>query len=62
MPGLDLHVINDPKEVRKVMIDDVKEFPKSHLLHELLNPLLEIVFLHKWSSLGKTKRTSTTII
>lgn len=40
MPGLDLHVINDPKEVKRIMVDDVKEFPKSDLLHELLNPLL----------------------
>lgn len=40
MPGLDLHVINDPKEVKRVMVDNVKDFPKSDLLHELLNPLL----------------------
>ena len=40
MPGLDLHVVNDPKEVRKIMVDEVREFPKSEMLHELLNPLL----------------------
>lgn len=40
MPGLDLHVVNDPKEVRRIMVDEVREFPKSELLHELLNPLL----------------------
>lgn len=40
MPGLDLHVINDPKEVKRVMVDEVRKFPKSELLHELLNPLL----------------------
>ena len=40
MPGLDLYVVNDPKEVRKIMVDEVREFPKSELLHELLNPLL----------------------
>jgi cytochrome P450 len=40
MPGLDLHVVNDPKEVRRILVDEVREFPKSELLHELLNPLL----------------------
>lgn len=40
MPGLDLHVVNDPKEVRKIMVDEVRDYPKSELLHELLKPLL----------------------
>jgi cytochrome P450 len=40
MPGLDLHVVNDPIEVRRIMVDEVREFPKSELLHELLSPLL----------------------
>lgn len=40
MPGLDLYVVNDPKEVKKIMVDKVREFPKSELLHELLKPLL----------------------
>lgn len=42
MPGFDLFVVNDPKEVRKIMIDNVKEFPKSNMLHELLKPLLGV--------------------
>jgi cytochrome P450 len=40
MPGLDLHVVNDPVEVKKIMVDEVRDFPKSELLHELLHPLL----------------------
>lgn len=40
MPGVDLHVINDPKLVHKVLVDDVKEFPKNELLGHLLEPLL----------------------
>lgn len=40
MPGLDLHVVNDPKEVRRMMVDEPREFPKSELLHQLLEPLL----------------------
>lgn len=40
MPNFDLYVINDPKEVKRIMIDEVKEFPKSAFLHELLSPLL----------------------
>lgn len=42
MPGFDLYVVNDPKEVRKIMVDEVRTFPKSQLLHELLEPLLGI--------------------
>ncbi|EAL7652361.1 cytochrome P450 [Campylobacter jejuni] len=40
MPNFDLYVINDTKEVKRMMVDDVREFPKSAFLHELLSPLL----------------------
>ncbi|HAA1523774.1 cytochrome [Campylobacter sp. BCW_6876] len=40
MPNFDLYVINDTKEVKRMMIDEVREFPKSAFLHELLSPLL----------------------
>ncbi|MBS4236267.1 cytochrome P450 [Campylobacter vulpis] len=40
MPNFDLYVINDTKEVKRMMVDEVKEFPKSELLHRLLSPLL----------------------
>lgn len=40
MPGLDLHIVNDPALVRRILVDDVRDFPKSDLLGELLNPLL----------------------
>lgn len=40
MPKFDLYVINDPKEVKRIMVDEVREFPKSAFLHELLSPLL----------------------
>ncbi|HEB9325110.1 TPA: cytochrome P450 [Campylobacter jejuni] len=40
MPNFDLYVINDTKEVKRMMVDEVKEFPKSVFLHELLSPLL----------------------
>ncbi|EFP2469550.1 cytochrome P450, partial [Campylobacter coli] len=36
----DLYVINDTKEVKRMMVDKVREFPKSAFLHELLSPLL----------------------
>ena len=29
MPGFDLYVVNDVKEVKRIMVDEVKEFPKS---------------------------------
>ena len=59
MPGLDLHVVNDPKEVRRIMVDEVREFPKSELLHELLNPLLgdSIFTTNDLTTLIKTKNT-----
>lgn len=40
MPNFDLYVINDTKEVKRIMVDEVREFPKSELLHRLLSPLL----------------------
>lgn len=40
MPNFDLYVINDTKEVNRMMVDEVREFPKSAFLHELLSPLL----------------------
>ncbi|TEY04491.1 cytochrome P450 [Campylobacter sp. US33a] len=40
MPNFDLYVVNDPKEVRRIMVDEVRDFPKSELLHRLLSPLL----------------------
>lgn len=40
MPNFDLYVINDTKKVKRMMVDEVREFPKSAFLHELLSPLL----------------------
>ncbi|ECR2210720.1 TPA: cytochrome P450 [Campylobacter jejuni] len=40
MPNFDLYVINDTKEVKRMMVDEVREFPKSAFLHELLSLLL----------------------
>ncbi|ELT5390851.1 cytochrome P450 [Campylobacter jejuni] len=40
MPNFDLYVINDTKEAKRMMVDEVREFPKSAFLHELLSPLL----------------------
>ena len=42
MPNFDLYVVNDVACVRKIMVDDVKDFPKSELLHRLLEPLLGV--------------------
>lgn len=56
MPGLDLYVVNDPKEVKRIMIDDVKNFPKSHVLHELLEPLLGISIFTTNADVWKRQR------
>jgi len=45
LPNHHLYVVNDKKEVKKILVDEVKTFPKSEVLHELLKPLLgESVF------------------
>ncbi|MDR0215265.1 MAG: cytochrome P450 [Comamonas sp.] len=40
LPGVDLYMLNDIKEVKRVMQTEAQAFPKSHLLHESLEPLL----------------------
>lgn len=40
MPGFDLYIANHPKDVRRIMVDEVQKFPKSNWLHQLLKPLL----------------------
>ena len=40
LPGVDLYMLNDTKEVKRVMQSEAQQFPKSHLLHESLEPLL----------------------
>lgn len=56
MPGFDLFVVNDPKEVRKIMVDNVKEFPKSDMLHELLKPLLGVSIFTTNGEIWKKQR------
>ena len=40
LPGVDLYMLNDVKEVKRVMQTEALDFPKSHLMHESLEPLL----------------------
>lgn len=40
LPGVDLYMVNDTKEIKRVMQTQAQDFPKSHLLHESLKPLL----------------------
>ncbi|HEH3704219.1 TPA: cytochrome P450 [Campylobacter jejuni] len=62
MPNFDLYVINDTKEVKRMMVDEVREFPKSAFLHELLSPLLgESIFTTNgevWKKQRELLRTS----
>ena len=39
LPGVDLYMLNDIKEVKRVMQSEAQQFPKSHLLHESLEPM-----------------------
>jgi cytochrome P450 len=40
LPKLDLYIPNEPELIRRVMIEEVGEFPKHPLLQEVLEPLL----------------------
>jgi cytochrome P450 len=40
LPGLRLYMVNQPELVRKIMVQDVSQFPKNRLLGEILEPLL----------------------
>jgi len=40
LPGLDLYMVNDPALVRRVMVEQAEDFPKSELLGQALAPLL----------------------
>ena len=40
LPGVDLYMLNDTEQVKRVMQTEAEHFPKSRLLHESLEPLL----------------------
>lgn len=40
LPGVDLYMVNDPVQVRRVMTEDVAQFPKSAHMADALRPLL----------------------
>lgn len=39
-PGLDIYMVNEPKLVRRVLVDEYKKYPKHVLMHRMLEPLL----------------------
>ncbi len=40
MPGANLYIPNQPDLIHRVLVSEVKKFPKNSLLHEILEPLL----------------------
>jgi cytochrome P450 len=40
LPGVHLYMVNQPDLVRRVMIDDVAQFPKHKMMGDILEPLL----------------------
>ncbi len=40
LPGLDLYMVNEPKLVRQVLVDEANDFPKHIMLGKALKPLL----------------------
>lgn len=39
-PGLDLFMVNEPKLVRRILVEEPEKYPKHELMHRLLEPLL----------------------
>jgi cytochrome P450 len=39
-PGLDVYMVNEPRWVRHVLVEDAENFPKHPLMHRMLEPLL----------------------
>ncbi|MBT8344402.1 MAG: cytochrome P450, partial [Sulfurovum sp.] len=40
MPGLDMNIVNQTPLIKRVMVDEVREFPKHKQLGDFLKPLL----------------------
>jgi len=40
LPGYNVYMVNEPKLVKQVMVSDVNNFPKHHIMHKTLEPLL----------------------
>ena len=40
LPKVNFFIVNEPKLIKQIMVDDVKNFPKHHLLEELLEPII----------------------
>jgi cytochrome P450 len=40
LPGLDMYMVNEPALVKKVLVENATDFPKSELLGDALRPLL----------------------
>ena len=40
LPGMDSYVFNEPAQVRRVLVNEWEKFPKSCLMHRVLEPLL----------------------
>lgn len=39
-PGLDVFMVNDSVWVKRILVDEPKKYPKHHLMHKMLAPLL----------------------
>jgi cytochrome P450 len=40
LPGIEIVIASELSLVKKIMVDEVDKYPKNHLLHKLLEPLL----------------------
>jgi len=39
-PGLDVFMVNEPKLIKQILVDEPKKYPKHTLMHQMLEPLL----------------------
>lgn len=40
MPGMHLYMVNQPDLVQRIMVEDVRDYPKHHMMGDILEPLL----------------------
>jgi cytochrome P450 len=40
LPKVNFFIVNEPKLIKQIMVDEVEKFPKHHLLEELLEPII----------------------
>ena len=56
-PGGSVYMVNEPKWVRHVLVDEASSFPKHELMHDLLEPLLGVSIFTTNGEVWKRQRS-----